>query len=158
MKVILLILSLTMINDFVMAKDSPFKPAEEAQSIIFGKKVYLVEHKDAKQIITQCKLQSGEKPAHWVITKDYVKVLDGLLQKRAKGLGISEVLKTSHLQYMGVQTNAGKKYVYIFVYRAPSRVIDKEVGNAVVLCRKSSATHHIIEVDVDTAKYNKITI
>ena len=158
MKVILLLLSLTLMNDLVVARDSPFKPAEDIPSIIFGKKVYLVEHKDAKQVITQCKLQSGEKPTHWVITKDYVKVLDGLLQKRAKGLGISEVLKTSHLQYMGVQTNAGKKFVYIFVYRAPSRVIDKEVGNAVVLCRKSSATHHIIAVDVDSAKYNKVNL
>jgi len=157
MKVILLILSLTLLNNTILAIDPRLLPPEE-QPIIFGKKVYLVEHKDAKQVITQCKLQQGEKPTHWVITKDYVNVLDGLLQKRAKGLGITDVLKTSHLQYMGVQTNAGKKYVYIFVYRPPSRVIDKEVGNPIVLCRKSSPTQHLIEVDVDTAKYNKVKL
>jgi hypothetical protein len=66
--------------------------------------------------------------------------------------------KAIHKQYLGIQIAENNRLVYVFVYPEPSRVIKKEQGNPVLLCRKNAREKIIFAFDKNTNHFEQVML
>ncbi len=131
--------------------EEPFNPFKD-------RKISVLDIDDMSQVVRACQLRSTERLSYWPLTNDFVNLIDDLMNKKLKEAGYKPSNKrATHKQYLGVTTETNVNLVYIFVYPQPSRVIEKEAGNPVLLCRTGSE-NLIYEFDKNQFLFTPVTL
>ena len=131
--------------------EEPFNPFKD-------RKISVLKLDEMSQVIRACKIRHDERTNYWPLTNDFVNLVDDLVNKKLAELNYQPSNKrATHKQYLGLQTEENVNLVYVFVYPQPSRVIEKEAGNPVLLCRKGD-DNLIFEFDKNKFTFTPVTI
>ena len=149
----ILIIAPLLLSQLVLANafEEPFNPFKD-------RKISVLKIVEMSRVIRTCKIRHDERTDYWPLTNDFVNLVDDQVNKKLAELKYKPSNKrATHKQYLGIQTENNVNLVYVFIYPQPSRVIDKEAGNPVLLCRKSD-DNLIFEFDKNKFTFTLVTL
>ena len=150
---ILVIAAPLMLSTLAVANtlEEPFNPFKD-------RKISVVKLDEMSQIMRACKIRHDERTNYWPLTNDFVNLVDDQVNKKLAELKYKPSNKRAiHKQYLGIETENDENLVYVFIYPQPSRVIEKEAGNPVLLCRKGD-DNLIFEFDKNKFTFTPVTL